>query len=94
MRLGSVMQRTPLDACNSFDPETLKILTRAFDEAWPAIARRCHSYLNMQVKRERLACIILDLAKNGELDVEELKTTALQRFDQCERSELFPPKTA
>jgi hypothetical protein len=76
------MQRTPLDSATSFDPAALKILTRAFDEAWPTIASRCHGYLNMQVKRERLACIILDLAKNGERDVETLKTAALQRFDQ------------
>ena len=88
------MQRTPLDGCISFDPATLKILTRVFDEAWPAIASRCHDYLNMQVKRERLACTVLDLAKNGERDVETLKVAALHKFNQCERSELFPSKTA
>jgi hypothetical protein len=35
------MQRTPLDNCKSFDPESLKILTTAFDEAWPSVASRC-----------------------------------------------------
>jgi hypothetical protein len=85
-------QRTPLDACNSFDPATLKILTRAFDEAWPSVASRCRGYLNMQAKRERLACVVLELAKDGERDVQTLKTAALEMFNRREQSELFPPK--
>ncbi len=76
------MQRTPLDDCTSFDPDTLKILTRAFDEAWPSVAGRCHHYLNIQVSRERLASIVLDLGKQGERDVEALTSLALQRFNQ------------
>ena len=83
--LGSAMQRTPLDNCASFDPETLELLTRAFDEAWPSLAGRCHGYLNMQLKRDALASIIVKLAQNGERDVETLKTTALQAFAQIER---------
>jgi hypothetical protein len=87
------MQRTPLDHSTSFDPETLKILIQAFDAAWPSVASRCHGYLNMQAKRERLASIVLDLAKHGVRDVETLKGAALQLFNQREQSELFPPKT-
>ena len=76
------MQRTPLDDCASFDPETLKILMRAFDEAWPSVAGRCSHYLNTQVTRERLASIVLDIGGQGERDVEALKSLALQRFNQ------------
>jgi hypothetical protein len=79
------MQRTPLDGNTSFDPETLQILTRAFDEAWPSLAGRCHGYFNMQLKRDALASIIVKLANNGERDVERLKTTALQAFAQIEQ---------
>jgi hypothetical protein len=79
------MQRTPLDNYTSFDPETLKILTEAFDEAWPTIASRSHGYLNMQRKRDALASIIVKLANNGERDVEALKTTALQAFALIEQ---------
>jgi hypothetical protein len=82
---GSVMQRTPLDTCASFDPGTLEILTRAFDEAWPSLAGRCHGYFNMQLKRDALASIIVKLANNGVRDVETLKATALQAFAQIER---------
>ena len=82
---GECHAATPLDNCASFDPETLELLTRAFDEAWPSLAGRCHGYLNMQLKRDALASIIVKLAQNGERDVETLKTTALQAFAQIER---------
>ena len=79
------MQRTPLDNCASFDPATLKILTTAFDEAWPSAVGRCKSHLNLQVARERLAIIILDLGLRGERDVETIKTCALERFEQYQQ---------
>ena len=79
------MQRTPLDGCASFDPETLEILTAAFDEAWPSIASRCRSYLNLQVARERLATIILDLGLMGERDVEKLKARSLEIFEKYQQ---------
>lgn len=46
----------------------------------------------MQAKRERLACVVLELAKDGERDVQTLKTAALEMFNRREQSELFPPK--
>jgi hypothetical protein len=79
------MQRTPLDNCASFDPATLKIMTTAFDEAWPSVAGRCKSYLNIQVARERLATIILGLGLKGERDVETLKAQALETFEQYQQ---------
>jgi hypothetical protein len=80
-----MQQRTPLDGCKSFDPQTLKVLTQAFDEAWPSIASRCKSYLNIQAGRERLATILLDLGFRGERDVEVLKAHALELFEQYEK---------
>jgi hypothetical protein len=79
------MQRTPLDGCKSFDPDTLKILTQAFDEARPSIASRCKSCLNIQVGRNQLATIILDLGFRGMRDLETLKARALETFEQCQR---------
>jgi hypothetical protein len=84
------MQRTPLDEIKSFDPETLKILTQAFDEAWPSVASRRCGYLSIQVMRDRLASIVLELGKEGERDVETLKSQALERFNQ--KPELEPMK--
>ena len=80
------MQRSPLDADTSFDPKTLIILARAFDAAWPPVAARCHDYLSTQAKRDRLAWIVLDLGRQGERDVETLKSLALQRLNKCETS--------
>ena len=76
------MQRTSLDGCTTFDPDTLKLLTRAFDEAWPSVVNRSSHYLSIQMARERLAKIILDLGGEDERDVEKLKARALQRFNQ------------
>jgi hypothetical protein len=74
----------PLNKCASFNHETLKILARAFDEAWPFVAVRTHDYLSMLVRRERLANIVLDLGIKGERDVEKLKFLALQRLDDID----------
>lgn len=79
------MQRTPLDSCTSYDPATLKFLTRAFDEAWPSVARGNGGYLSMQAKRERLASIVMELAKDGMRDLEMLKAAALEKFNHSER---------
>jgi hypothetical protein len=72
------MPRTQLNKCASFNHETLKILARAFDEAWPFVAVRTHDYVSMLVRRERLANIVLDLGIKGERDV------ALQRLDDID----------
>jgi hypothetical protein len=85
---GMAMQHTPLDGCNSFDPEAFKILTRAFDEAWPAVARHCHHYLNMQANRERLACIILDLAREGRARRRDAEVSGAAKVQPTGRREI------
>jgi hypothetical protein len=80
------IQRSTLDADTSFDPKTLIILARAFDAARPSVAARCHDCLSLQAKRDRLAWIVLDLGRQGERDVETLKSLALQRLNKCETS--------
>jgi hypothetical protein len=78
------MGRTLLDSNTSFDPETLQVLCRAFDEAWENIAG---SYVHIapEERRTRLATVILQLASNGERDVEELKDAALEAMRLRER---------
>jgi hypothetical protein len=79
------MQRTPLDGCRSFDPATLKIMTTAFDEAWSSAVGRCKSYINIQLARDQLATIIVDLGLRGERDPETLKARALETFERYQR---------
>ena len=68
----------------SFNQETLTILARAFDEAWPLVAARTHDGLSMRVRRERLANIVLDLGIKGERDLERLKSLAMRRLDEMD----------
>jgi hypothetical protein len=66
----------PTDA---FDPETLRMLTRALDEAWVAVqaALGVRPVDPIQLK-ERLAVRILHAANQGERDPKRLKLIALQ----------------
>ena len=62
------MGRTLLDSNTSFDPETLQLLCRAFDDAWQDIAGN-YGHIAAEDRRTRLATVILQLANNGERDV-------------------------
>jgi len=68
----------------SFDPDTLGILASAFDEAWPFVAIRTHDDLNLVIKREHLANILLDLGIKGERNIETLKSLALKRLHEMD----------
>jgi hypothetical protein len=70
----------------SFDPETLAVLTRAFDDAWREVQRTCASAPDetSSAARQELARRILVLASEGERDAERLKRSALHAIEATE----------
>jgi hypothetical protein len=74
------MKARELIRCASFGPDDLKVIGRAFDEAWASIAGSFdENPLTVEVARMRLANAILAAVKaNGPDDVETLKDAALQ----------------
>jgi hypothetical protein len=65
---------------SSYDPYTLRILFRAFDDAWAQVAptvssRPAHT---IEAARMKLANIILGLARRGMIDAKQLTDAAVQ----------------
>ena len=69
------MARSLFDTA-SYDPDTLKMLSQAFDEVWREIAANYHAEAMIEDRRNRLATIILSLADGGERDLSRMKTGA------------------
>jgi hypothetical protein len=65
---------------SSFDPKQLKVIYKAFDDAWEQIARGVSSNPNaIEAARMKLANYILALAKNGRLaDSAQLTEAAIE----------------
>jgi hypothetical protein len=62
----------------SFGPETLKVITQAFDDAWNSIAANFgNNPLAIEAARLKLANIILAIAQNEGGDPGQLKRAAL-----------------
>ena len=61
-------------AGKAFDPETLKILEAAFDEAWAFVLKSGAQ----AVSRETLAQCVLEAAEEGERDPQRLLEAALK----------------
>jgi hypothetical protein len=62
-----------------YDPEQLKALRKAFDEAWEGIASGVSTRpAAIEAARLKLAEIVLGLAKNGNLDPQQLADAAVQ----------------
>ena len=62
-----------------YDPEQLKALRKAFDEAWEGIAPGVSTRpAAIEAARLKLAEIVLGLAKNGNLDPQQLADAAVQ----------------
>jgi hypothetical protein len=73
------MKARTLVAGASFGPDQIKVLTRAFDEAWvlvgPSVSARPEA---IEAARTRLATLILGLGqKAGKLDAEQLRDDAV-----------------
>jgi hypothetical protein len=69
------MGRSLIDTA-SYDPDTLKMLSQAFDEVWREIAGKYYAEAMIEDRRNRLATIILGLADGGERDLSRMKTCA------------------
>ena len=66
----------------SYDPETLRVLTDAFDEAWMYIqAMLGNKPLDTTAMRSAVAKHIMAAAENGERDPARLKLIALKAID-------------
>ena len=61
---------------SSFDPQTLMLIEKAFDEAWLTLK----SVGNKTVKPDELARAVLRLATEGERDPDRLHDGALERL--------------
>ena len=68
----------------SYDPETLALLTRAFDAAWnevkAATPAACRNGA-METTRKMMALRVMDAANNGERDPDRLQRLAVQAVD-------------
>ena len=62
----------------SYDPTTVRIMGKAFDDAWTEIAANYESEIATKGARLALANVILNLAAEGELDPEKLKDRAVR----------------
>jgi hypothetical protein len=76
------MARSLIDTA-SHDPDTLKMLSQAFDEVWREIAANYHAEAMIEDRRNRLATIILGLADGGERDLLRMKTCASKLMAQA-----------
>jgi hypothetical protein len=64
----------------AFDPETVRILTAAFDEAWQSLEKNGVTYAtdgHSKETRDRLAKCIIELARAGERNQRLLRDNAL-----------------
>jgi len=68
---------------NSYDPETLAILTKAFDAAWKTVqaANVGRSEADLITTRKMMALKIMNAANNGERDPERLKSLAVRAVE-------------
>jgi hypothetical protein len=62
----------------SFGPEALKIVGRAFDEAWSDIAGNFGDAAQIEIVRSKLARAILSAASDNSRDVAALKRIGLE----------------
>jgi hypothetical protein len=77
----------------AFDPRTLRILCDAFDKAWDAFLKRGElTPQNLHTSRERLALLILQEVKQGELNSHALARSAIGKLRQADLHEGQDPR--
>ena len=65
----------------SFDPEAIRILSAAFEEAWQALLRSGAKFgSDRRAEENTLAKYMIEQAKQGELDQRRLQEGALLHF--------------
>ncbi|MGC2075933.1 MAG: hypothetical protein WA728_07875, partial [Xanthobacteraceae bacterium] len=78
---GDAMSITPILRNSSFDPEDVKILALAFDEAWQAVQRTGGSLSKPPYAgpiREVLAKRIIEMAQRGQSNPHSLSEDAIK----------------
>ena len=60
-----------------YDPATVALLEKVFDEAWAVVAPNYTAVMAVETARVQLANIILSLAAEGERDPQRLKDRAI-----------------
>lgn len=77
----------------TYGPETLKVIGKAFDEAWAEIAPHfSRNGLQAQSARLKLARAVLSAARDDSRDSEELKNAALQAMAMAYRDQSDPSR--
>ena len=80
-RGGDHMKARRIVGGATFAPDVLKVISRAFDEAWaeiaPSVSKRA---LAIEAARLTLANIVLSLARDDTRDPEPIKTEAVRLF--------------
>ena len=66
----------------SFSPATLKMLGAVFDTVWASVATDFGDPDEIETVRMRLAAIILDLARDGQLGPHQIARTAARLIRQ------------
>jgi hypothetical protein len=77
----------------AFDPETVRALGVALDDAWRSLQRTGVYFTSRghaEATRERLARHIIEQAKCGERDLDRLREDALHSLEQSNISSLKP----
>ena len=75
----------------TYGPETLKVIGKAFDDAWSEIAGHfSRNGLRAQSARLKLAHAVLAVARNDSRDSDELKNAALHVMAKNYRDQSAP----
>ena len=83
------MQPRQIARATSFDPCALKVMFRAFDDAWSEIAPRLSTNpVVVEAARASLATIVLGLANAEPITADGLRTVAVAMFCAKYRIEL------
>jgi uncharacterized protein YPO0396 len=79
---------------SAFGPDDIRVLVRAFEEAWSAVAQTTVSFgsdENRDAAREQLARYIIDRARRGESDARRLRDGAVLHYAQFGASAMERP---
>jgi hypothetical protein len=77
------MARSLHNCGGTFDPDTMKLLARAFDAAWVDV-RGYEAAALAEARRTRLALVILALAREGTRNEREIKERAVKYMNKSE----------
>ena len=76
---GHVVKARALIGGASFDPNTLKLVYKAFDDAWEQVAPQVSNRPEaIEAARMKLAGIVIGLARNGTADPEAITDAAVK----------------